>query len=96
MIEVHDDVVLTDVGREKAIALGMRLKTVKTESPPAVQPGRPRSAAAAPASPAASGTPSAEMIGKVKAAVAARLGTHKYDDLLDGIIPQVIAQLNKR
>ncbi|HSO18425.1 MAG TPA: hypothetical protein VLT88_03145, partial [Desulfosarcina sp.] len=28
-IETHDDVVLTDVAREKAIALGMRLKAVE-------------------------------------------------------------------
>jgi ethanolamine utilization microcompartment shell protein EutL len=32
---------------------------------------------------------------EIKAVVVARLGTDKYNDLLDKIIPQVMAQFNK-
>ena len=46
-IETHDDVVLTDVAREKAIALGMHLKPVATTDDARQGPGLPRMAAAA-------------------------------------------------
>lgn len=97
-IEIHDEVVLTDVAREKAIALGMKLKAVDAgavgstaqAAPRPVAPGssRPRPATAA-------GSASGDLVATVKAAVVARLGTDKYNDLLDRIIPQVIAQLKK-
>ena len=108
-IQIHDDVVLTDVAREKAIALGMRLTPVEgTGSPPgrpsvpasvvAPSPSRPpESASTSPAVslPAAQPPPATDTTARIKAAVVARLGTHKYDDVLDVIIPQVMAKLRK-
>jgi len=41
------------------------------------------------------GAASDDLVRKVKAAVVARLGTDKYNDLLDGIIAQVMSQLKK-
>lgn len=117
-IETHDDVVLTDVAREKAIALGMHLKPVATTDDARQGPGLTRMAAAAgkpkppvvggaglnpTAAPSASPAPSQSTIGaaptdrvmKIKSAVVARLGTDKYNDLLDKIIPQVMSQIKK-
>ncbi|HHY56387.1 MAG TPA: hypothetical protein GYA08_13245 [Chloroflexi bacterium] len=37
-IEVHDDVVLTDLARERALKLGMRLERVKPHTHPADAP----------------------------------------------------------
>lgn len=102
-IETHDDVVLTDVAREKAIALGMRLKAVEQTSTPTASSGISGGTVHATGSPspppsgqqAIKDIPSADMTLKVKTAVAARLGTDKYNDLLDKIIPQVMAKLKK-
>lgn len=52
-------------------------------------------AAAGPHPRAGAGAASDDLIRKVKAAVVARLGTDKYNDLLDGIIAQVMSQLKK-
>jgi hypothetical protein len=96
-IRTHDDVVLTDVAREKAIALGMRLTPV--DSPPSRgkmgHPGVGDPPAPRPASATISAPPTDDATAKIKAAVIARLGTHKYDDLLDVIIPQVMDKLGK-
>jgi hypothetical protein len=112
-IEIHDDVVLTDVAREKAIALGMHLKTAAQDTmprtgggasaqsaaaPPKTPPVAPGATAQAPASPAApqagnSAVARTTLIRQVKSAVVARLGTDKYNDLLDRIIPQVIDRI---
>lgn len=117
-IEIHDDVVLTDVAREKAIALGMQLIPVEQATDGHQGPGLPRMAVASqtkttpaavgalpkiPAAPAESpslpqantSTVPADLVFKIKAAVMARLGTDKYNDLLDQIIPQVMSQLKK-
>jgi hypothetical protein len=117
-IDIHDDVVLTDVAREKAIALGMRLNPVEPADDGRRGPARPRPAVASQAkqtppvglglakpSAAPSVSPSppqanpgaapTDRVMKIKAAVAARLGTDKYNDLLDKIIPQVISQMRK-
>ncbi len=117
-IEIHDDVVLTDVAREKAIALGMHLTPVEPASDSHQGPRLPRMAVAAGTAkaPAAGGAgltpatassappaPSRSAIGaastdrvmKIKATVVARLGTDKYNDLLDKIIPQVMSQIKK-
>jgi len=117
-IEIHDDVVLTDVAREKAIALGMHLIPVEQTNNDHQGPPMPRMAVAAqtkntpanggslpktPATPSASpslprannGAAPTDMVMKIKAAVVARLGTDKYNDLLDKIIPQVMSQLKK-
>jgi len=115
-IEIHDDVVLTDVAREKAIALGMHLKPVAPINNGRQGPALPRMAVASgttkppatgsagltpTAAPSAPPAPSQASIGaaptdrvmKIKAAVVARLGTDKYNDLLDKIIPQVMSQI---
>ena len=116
-IEIHDDVVLTDMAREKAIALGMNLNPVeqtndyrqrpamprmavatRTANPPAVGGAlsQPTAAPSAPALPQTNtGAATADRVTKIKAAVVARLGTDKYNDLLDKIIPQVMSQFKK-
>lgn len=117
-IETHDDVVLTDVAREKAIALGMHLKPVASTHDGRQGPARSRMAlsagttkppvaggaglnpTAAPSVPPApsqstTGAAPTERVLKIKAAVVARLGTDKYNDLLDKIIPQVMSQMKK-
>lgn len=114
-IEIHDDVVLTDVAREKAIELGMHLNPVEQANESHQGPGMPRMAvatgtniapaavgtlpqtpAAPPALPQANTSAApADLALKVKTAVVARLGTDKYNDLLDKIIPQVMSQLKK-
>jgi len=117
-IETHDDVVLTDVAREKAIALGLHLNPVKPGKDSRQGPPMPRMAVAAqtrttpattgagqrtpdslppaPASPRAnSDAATGDRVMEIKAAVVARLGTDKYNDLLDKIIPQVMSQFYK-
>ena len=81
-LEVHDDVVLTDLAREKAVALGIALvapgPALSSTPPPSASP---------PANPS-------DLVGKIRANVIARLGTNDYNDLIDQIIPQVLARLN--
>ena len=116
-IETHDDVVLTDVAREKAIALGMHLKPVaptndgrqgrgcpawplppgqRNRPPPACRfdPNRCTIGATGPV-PGNHRCRPTDRVMKIKAAVVARLGTDKYNDLLDKIIPQVMSQIKK-
>lgn len=90
-IQTHDDVVVTDVAREKAIALGMRLVSAEENPPSSASP--PSSAFSRKF--ASSGGTDADLIRKVKAGVIQRLGTDKYNDLLDQIIPQVMTRLKK-
>lgn len=103
-IEIDDDVVLTDLARDKAIALGLKMKLVNQRSgqPEAL----PRLAVAGqmqlppavvgPASPLPP-PPAAptDLAAQVKSAVIARLGTTAHNDLLDQVIPQVLARLGK-
>ncbi len=83
-IVVDDHVVLTDLAREKVNDLGIQLKS--GDSPPP-----------SPATPTASSSPPApsytDIVGLVKSRVIARLGTSDYNDLLDQVIPQVLAQM---
>jgi len=82
-LRVDESVILTDLAREKAEALGMHLTTA------ASQPDAP-----APFSPLAAPTgPSIDLVAQVKARVIARLGTNQYNDVLDEVIPQVLARL---
>jgi hypothetical protein len=83
-LEVHDDVVLTDLAREKAVALGIAL----------VAPGQALSSTLSPSAspPTPSANPS-DLVGRIRANVIARLGTNDYNDLIDQIIPQVLARL---
>jgi hypothetical protein len=80
-LEVHDDIVLTDLAREKAVALGIAL----------VAPGQ----ASTPLSPSPASPPAnpSDLVGRIRANVIARLGTNDYNDLIDQIIPQVLARL---
>lgn len=105
-IQLHDDLVLTDVAREKAIALGMRLTPAATAPSRRERPGTATGNPPTAPPPAKGGsTPPAvqptaplatdDAAAKIKAAVVARLGTHQYDDVLDRIIPQVMAKLGK-
>lgn len=117
-IELHDDVVLTDVAREKAIALGICLRHADADDGGRQGEGKPRATPASqrvitsvlagaltqpPPVPAAApswhptgiSAPPGDLVGKIKAAVVARLGTDKYNDVLDQIIPQVMSQLKK-
>ncbi len=112
-IEIDDDVVLTDLAREKAIALGLRMKLVKKRSGQPEKPDMPRLAVApqtqlppavvGPSTPApapSSAPPSAdstaensELVSRIKSAIIAKLGTTEYNDLLDQVIPLVLARL---
>ncbi len=117
-IQTHDDVVLTDVAREKAIALGMHLISVEQAEDRRQGPGMPRMAVvsknktpsaavgalpkrplSSPTSPslpqATTAAATADRVKQIKTAVVARLGTDRYNDLLDKIIPQVMSQLKK-
>ena len=103
-IQTHDDVVVTDVAKEKAISLGMRLIPVEDASNLRRESAPPRNTGTSSMSPPSAfsaqppmnpGSGNADMVAKVKAAVIARLGTDKYNDLLDRIIPQVMSQLKK-
>lgn len=84
-IVVDDAVILTDLAREKATALGLKLK------PRSNQPTAPVSvASAAPLPPPAP----KDLVATVKARVIARLGTTEYNALLDQVIPQILARLS--
>lgn len=78
VLDVDDNVVLTELAREKAIGLGLRLVRVSA-TPPTPKPG-----------PALS---QAEIVAKVKAAVIARLGDKVDPALLDAVITRVVAQI---
>jgi hypothetical protein len=91
-IEVHDDVVLTELAREKVAALGISLKQVEAcgcapEPAPIVS---------SPPVKAAPALDQAELVNKVKARVMARLGTTAYNAVLDQVIPQVVARLTSK
>lgn len=102
-IVVDDDVVLTDLAREKAIALGIEIKRAEEGGGRPQPPGAPRLAATPPAPrpaptapPAGSPPVDPELMSRIKSAVIARLGTSEHSDLLDKIIPQVLARLSRR
>ncbi len=81
VLDIDNDVVLTDLAREKALSLGIRLAR-----------NGPSPSAAAPTNlPAANSQ--AEVIAKVKAAVIARLGNGVDPALLDAVITRVVAQI---
>lgn len=110
-IEIDDDVVLTDLAREKAITLGLKMKLVSQRSgqpdalprlavapqmqlPPAVLGPTSSAAPVSPPSPSPA-PPNADLVSQVKSAVIARLGTTAHNDLLDQVIPQVLARLRR-
>lgn len=109
-LQIDDDIVLTDLGREKARRLGIELVR-EQDKPPAAPVVRPNivkqaqpkaanvanSAAQVPA-PAASSAPSssADLHQRVHAAVIARLGDTVDPKLLDTIISRVLQNINTK
>ena len=87
-IELNDDIVITDVARERAEKLGVSL-VAAGQKPSATAP-----VSTSPAKSSAANLSQTELVSLVKARVIARLGTSEYDSLLDQIIPQVMARLN--
>lgn len=73
-LEVNDDVVITDMGRDEALKHGLRLEKTK--------PGT--AAASAPAD------ETDELIHRVKAAVLARLGEQVDAAVLDSVVTRVV------
>ncbi len=85
-IVVTDDVVLTDLAREKAQDVGMSL-TTGSVAPSSPLPSPQKASTPQPMS-------NTDLVDHVKARVMARLGTAEYNDVLDQVIPQVLANLN--
>ncbi|MBN1921616.1 MAG: hypothetical protein JW892_10250 [Anaerolineae bacterium] len=86
-LAINDDIVLTDLARQKARDLGIKLLrgSGATAAPPA-QPARP-----SPPDPA-----SADLLRRVRQAVTARL-EHPVDPaLLDAVIQQVLASMERK
>ncbi len=79
VIDVDDNVVLTDVAREKALSLGIRVARGGPSTSATPQNGRVLSPD--------------EIVAKVKAAVVARLGNGVDPTLLDAVIRRVVAQI---
>lgn len=78
-LDVDDDVVLTDLAREKALSLGIRIVRGKPSSSAAPQSSAPMA--------------QNEIVAKVKSAVIARLGNEVDAALLDAVITRVVAQI---
>jgi hypothetical protein len=76
-LDISDDTVLTDLAREKALTLGIRLVR-----PGGTSNGQNKAAGS-----------QDEVVAKVKAAVLARLGPGVDHALLDAVITRVVAQL---
>ena len=83
-IKVDDTVVLTDLAREKAEALGVTLTPA----------GQRRTSSGLSSSMSPPTQPELDTVAQVKARVIARLGTGEYNDVLDQVIPQVLARLS--
>lgn len=105
-IEVNDDVVLTDLAREKAMVLGLRLKSIEPSMPQpdhrsgnlGVQLPAPGKRDITSATPSATthintGAGDTALVERIKVGVIAKLGTTAYNDLLDQIIPQILTRL---
>jgi len=97
-INVHDDVVLTDLAYEKARRLGVEL--VQQEDAPPAAPVRPyinkvktKPATLTIAKPIGQSSKLEMIRANVKAAVRAKLGNQISDALLDRVIDRVAAEL---
>jgi hypothetical protein len=99
-LEIDDDIVLTELAREKAVELGLRLVPARQRSSQAEQllqafgahlPGSARHPATTTSGPATS--IDLKLVERVKAGVIARLGTTEFNGLLDQVLPQVIARV---
>ncbi|MBM4423425.1 MAG: hypothetical protein FJ030_08530 [Chloroflexi bacterium] len=78
-LDVDDDVVLTDLAREKALSLGVRIVRGKPSSGAAPKQSAPMA--------------QDEIVAKVKSAVIARLGNDVDAALLDAVLARVAAQI---
>ena len=78
-LNINDEVVLTDLARDKALALGFRLERNGSGPSPAPQPTQALT--------------QDEIVAKVKAAVIARLGKEVDPALLESVIKRVVAQI---
>lgn len=100
-IAVTDDVVVTDVGREKAHRLGVALLTerdIQQQSMPARQPAAPSQApanASAGAAPHGSPEGSGDLEARVYSAVKGKLGGQVDDALLRTIVKRVLKSLGR-
>ena len=120
-LEIDDEVVLTELARERTTELGLPIKRVEKRSGQPMGRGMPRLAVApqmplppvvvgppattSPTSPSPPSAPSppptdyvardSEQVAHIKSAVIARLGTTEHNDLLDQIIPRILARLNQ-
>lgn len=92
-IQVDETVYITDVGREKMQALGMQIKTVRTDAVPTT----PASALAGSAHVLGGRRLTEEerrqVIEKVKSGVIARLGPGVDATLLDTLVRRVVGEL---
>ena len=101
MLEVNDDVVLTELAYEKANRLGMQLLQ-PTDTPPSapIRPYLNQRACPLPADRSAPGCPASSRLDEIKArvreAVKARLGTSIDPAMIDKIIERVAADLGLR
>jgi len=86
-IAISDEVILTDLARERALALGLTL----TSGPQAPLPAKAKVAEQPQPVDLAN---QMDLVAQIKGRVVARLGTNSYDVLLDQIIPQVLAHLS--
>jgi hypothetical protein len=98
-LEVDDDIVLTDLARDKAMRLGVEL--VRANDRPPAAPERPY---IAPASPSAQSAPSAasspqssqDLYQRVRDNVIARVGDSVDPKLLETIIKRVLQNINTK
>ncbi len=92
-LTLNDNVVLTELAREKANSLGMQLVRDKPEIPPGA-PVRPYLSQQPTASGSQSSPPKqsggADIRQRIRSAVAAQLGNQVDPDLLDTIITRVL------
>jgi hypothetical protein len=79
VIDVDDDVVITDLAREKALKYGLRLSR--------------RGSSSSTSSQSAKSMAQTEIVAKVKSAVIARLGNDVDTAMLDAVVTRVVAQL---
>ena len=85
-LPLHDDVVLTDLAREKASRLGISLvesTTSATSSPVCLKCSTKN-------------PPTADVSALIKAAVLAQLENRVSEELLDDIIPKILERLGKK
>ncbi|MBC8508959.1 MAG: hypothetical protein H8D34_29230 [Chloroflexi bacterium] len=96
-LEIDDDIVLTDLARDKARRLGVDL--IRADDKPPAAPERPyvaKQVAPSSNSPAASNVSSNDLHQRVRQAVISRLGDSVDQTLLDTIITRVLQNINTK